>query len=148
MGKALSRSGALVSGQVVIPLVKAARGLGIDLDAAVARVGQLSLAELEEPDAVALVHNPVCGDMLRLAIQVRNGRIVDVRFKAYGCAAAIAAASVATELMKGAPVEEAGAISEEEYLGGNIRVSYNFQFFHLMLLLPLPRGSENGALHG
>ena len=80
-----------------------------------------NIGELEEPDAVALVHNPVCGDMLRLAVQVRNGRIVEVRFKAYGCAAAIAAASVATELMKGAPVEEAKAISEEQItreLGG------------------------------
>lgn len=51
MAKALSRSGALVSAQVIIPVVKAARGLGIDLNAAVARVGKLSLSELEEPDA-------------------------------------------------------------------------------------------------
>ncbi|MFQ5745024.1 MAG: iron-sulfur cluster assembly scaffold protein [Acidobacteriota bacterium] len=80
-----------------------------------------NLGDLPEADAVALVHNPVCGDILRLAVQVTAGRIVEARFKAYGCAAAIAAGSMLTEMLTGASLEEAGAIREAdliEALGG------------------------------
>ena len=71
-----------------------------------------NLGELEDADAVALVHNPACGDMLRLAIKVTEGRIVAARFKAYGCAAAIAASSVATELLSGTSLEQAASITD------------------------------------
>ena len=80
-----------------------------------------NVGELPEADVVALVHNPVCGDMLRLALRVQAGRIVDARFKAYGCAPAIAAASVATEMLIGSDLAAAAAISEaqlREALGG------------------------------
>ena len=73
-----------------------------------------NVGDLPEADAVALVHNPVCGDMLRLAIRVDAERVVDARFKAYGCAAAIAASSVATELIIGSSIDDAAAITDEQ----------------------------------
>lgn len=73
-----------------------------------------NLGELPSADSVALVHNPVCGDMLRLALRVREGRIVAVRFKAAGCAAAIAACSAMTELVDGRPVADAARLQESD----------------------------------
>lgn len=73
-----------------------------------------NLGDLEAPDAVAIVHNPACGDMLRVAARVEDGRIVEVRFKAYGCAAAIAAASVMTELIEGTSLPEAASLKDED----------------------------------
>jgi nitrogen fixation NifU-like protein len=73
-----------------------------------------NLGDLDDPDAVAIVHNPACGDMLRLAVRVRDDRIVEVRFKAYGCAAAIAAASVMTELIEGTSLAEAASLTDED----------------------------------
>lgn len=73
-----------------------------------------NVGELEDADAIALVHNPACGDMLRLAIKVVEGRIVAARFKAYGCAAAIAASSVATELLWGTSLQQAASITDDD----------------------------------
>ncbi len=75
-----------------------------------------NLGDLADPDGVALVHNPVCGDMLRLVANCRDGVIVEARFKAYGCAAAIAAGSVASELISGTTVDEAASIRDEDIL--------------------------------
>jgi nitrogen fixation NifU-like protein len=77
--------------------------------------------ELEDADAIVEVANPVCGDELKLSLKVAGGRIIDARFKAYGCAAALAASSLLTEMVKGKTVEEArditsGAIADG--LGG------------------------------
>jgi nitrogen fixation protein NifU and related proteins len=69
--------------------------------------------ELPGATAEVDVTNPVCGDVLRLAANVENGRIVEVRFKAQGCVTAVAATSVLTELMAGKTIDEAGAISAE-----------------------------------
>ncbi len=74
------------------------------------------LGEVEDPDAFSLAHNPVCGDMLRLSARVDGDRIVEARFKAYGCAAAIAASSVVTEILNGADAEVAWGIDEEAIL--------------------------------
>jgi nitrogen fixation NifU-like protein len=75
------------------------------------------------PDATATVDvtNPVCGDVLRLAVRVEQGRVTTVRFKTQGCVAAIASSSVLTELMDGRALAEirsitAGQISD--VLGG------------------------------
>ena len=73
-----------------------------------------NLGDLAEPDAVVIVHNPVCGDMLRLVANCRDGVIVEARFKAYGCAAAIAAGSVAAELISGRTVDKAASIKDED----------------------------------
>ena len=71
-------------------------------------------------DAVGIVGNPVCGDQMKMLIQVRDGRIFDIRWKTYGCASAIASTSALSELAKGKTLEEAREISAEEidnYLG-------------------------------
>jgi nitrogen fixation NifU-like protein len=75
-----------------------------------------NLGDLENPDAVAIVHNPACGDMLRLAVRYTDGRIAAARFKGYGCAAAIAAGSVTTELLLGTSLGEAASLTEEDIL--------------------------------
>ena len=77
--------------------------------------------ELEDADATVTVTNPVCGDELKLFLKVEEGRISDVRFKAYGCAAALAASSLLTEMVKGKTIEEARAITAQavsDALGG------------------------------
>ena len=75
------------------------------------------------PDATATVEvsNPVCGDILRLAVRVAEARIVAARFRAEGCVASIASSSVLTSLLTGKPAAEAGRITAEEIsdaLGG------------------------------
>lgn len=76
-----------------------------------------NLGELDKADGVALVHEPTCGDVLRLAVRLEEGRVVEARFKAYGCAAAIAVGSVLTVLLIGREVGEVAAIRDEEVLG-------------------------------
>ncbi len=73
---------------------------------------------MENPDAFAEVSNPVCGDELKFSLKVEDGRITDARFKAYGCAAALAASSLLTELAKGKTVGEARGITAQDIAGG------------------------------
>lgn len=77
----------------------------------------------ELPDATAAVDvsNPVCGDILRLAARVENGRIADVRFKCQGCVVSLASASALTELVSGKSLAEARKVTAahvSEYLEG------------------------------
>jgi nitrogen fixation NifU-like protein len=77
--------------------------------------------DLPEATAVVEMTNPVCGDVLRLAVRVVAGRIVDARFKAQGCVTAIACSSLLTELIQGKSLEEARHITPaqiSEALGG------------------------------
>ena len=69
---------------------------------------------LSSPSASVESTNPVCGDVLRLEIEVKENRIVEARFKAQGCVAAIAAASLLTDLLTGRSTEDAGRISAED----------------------------------
>jgi nitrogen fixation protein NifU and related proteins len=67
------------------------------------------------------VTNPVCGDVLRLAVRIESGRIAAVRFKTQGCVAAIASSSVLTDLLSGKTADEARTITPEQIsdaLGG------------------------------
>ncbi len=76
---------------------------------------------IEDADGVGEVGNPVCGDMMTFYIKVKNGAISDIKFKTFGCGAAIAVSSMISELVKGKPVDEALAISSKavvEALGG------------------------------
>ena len=58
-----------------------------------------------------LVGAPACGDVMRLQIKVKDGRIEDAKFKTFGCGSAIASSSLATEMIKGMTLEQAAAIS-------------------------------------
>lgn len=62
---------------------------------------------IENADGVGTVGNPVCGDVMKMYLKIENDIIVDVKFKTFGCASAIATSSMATELIKGKTVEEA-----------------------------------------
>jgi len=66
-----------------------------------------NVGELAEANAVAEVGNPVCGDVMRMYLLIEDGRIKDIRFKTFGCGAAIATSSMATEMVKGKTIEEA-----------------------------------------
>ena len=80
-----------------------------------------NVGEMENPDGVGHVGNPVCGDIMELYIKVKDNIITDAKFKTFGCGAAIATSSMVTELVKGKSVDEALKISNSavaEALGG------------------------------
>jgi nitrogen fixation NifU-like protein len=66
-----------------------------------------NVGEIKDPDGVGTVGNPVCGDMMTFYIKVRDDRLEDVRFKTFGCGAAIAVSSMMSEMAKGKSLEEA-----------------------------------------
>ena len=66
-----------------------------------------NVGELENPSGTGTVGNAKCGDIMKMDIQVENGIITDVKFKTFGCGAAIATSSMATEMVKGKRVSEA-----------------------------------------
>lgn len=66
-----------------------------------------NVGELENPDGVGRVGNPQCGDIMEMQIKVKDNIIQDVKFRTFGCAAAIATSSIATEMIKGKSIEEA-----------------------------------------
>lgn len=80
-----------------------------------------NMGEIPDADGVGTVGNPVCGDMMTVYIKVRDNRLEDVKFKTFGCGAAIATSSMVTELAKGKTIEEAIKITKAdvaESLGG------------------------------
>ncbi|MDZ7261499.1 MAG: Fe-S cluster assembly scaffold protein NifU [candidate division KSB1 bacterium] len=80
-----------------------------------------NVGEIEDADGVGTVGNPACGDIMQMFIKVENDTIVDAKFKTFGCGAAIASSSMATELIKGKPIKEALKITNAEVtkaLGG------------------------------
>ena len=66
-----------------------------------------NVGELDNPSGTGTVGNAKCGDIMQIQIKVEQGVITDVKFKTFGCGAAIATSSMATELIKGRPIEEA-----------------------------------------
>ncbi len=66
-----------------------------------------NVGELESPSGTGTVGNAKCGDIMKMDIQVEDGVITDVKFKTFGCGAAIATSSMATEMVKGKTIEEA-----------------------------------------
>jgi nitrogen fixation NifU-like protein len=73
-----------------------------------------NMGEIENPDGVGKVGNPKCGDLMELYIKVENDIITDVKFKTFGCAAAIATSSMITEMAKGKTLDEAMKITRED----------------------------------
>ncbi len=72
-----------------------------------------NVGEIESPDGVGHVGNPVCGDIMELYIKVNDGIIVDAKFKTFGCGAAIATSSIVTEMVKGKSIKKALKISNK-----------------------------------
>ena len=73
-----------------------------------------NVGEIEDADGVGVVGNPVCGDMMKITIKVRDNQIADVKFKTFGCGAAIATTSMVTELVKGKTIEEASQVTNRD----------------------------------
>jgi len=80
-----------------------------------------NVGEIEDADGVGTVGNPVCGDLMSFFIKVKDDHLEDVKFKTFGCGAAIAVSSIVSEMAKGKTVEEALRITNKmvvEELGG------------------------------
>src|SRR5512136_1401786 len=80
-----------------------------------------NVGEIENADGVGEEGNPVCGDMMTFYIKVKDNHLEDVKFKTFGCGAAIAVSSMVSEMAKGKTLEEAKAITREQVaqeLGG------------------------------
>jgi nitrogen fixation NifU-like protein len=80
-----------------------------------------NMGEIPDADGVGTVGNPVCGDLMTIYIKVKDNKIEDIKFKTFGCGAAIATSSMITELARGKTLEEAMKISRgdvAENLGG------------------------------
>ena len=72
-----------------------------------------NVGKLDDADGIGEVGNAKCGDIMRMYIKVRDGVIVDCKFNTFGCGSAIATSSMATELIKGKPIEEALELSNK-----------------------------------
>ncbi len=70
-----------------------------------------NVGEIDNASGVGTVGNPACGDIMKLSIKIENDVITDVKFKTFGCGAAIATSSMITELVKGKNINDAEQIS-------------------------------------
>ena len=80
-----------------------------------------NVGEIPDADGVGEVGNAVCGDIMKMYLKVKDGIIVDVKFKTFGCGSAIATSSMATEMIKGHSIDEALTLTNKavvEALGG------------------------------
>jgi nitrogen fixation NifU-like protein len=80
-----------------------------------------NVGEIKNPDGFGKVGNPVCGDVMAIYIKVKDEKIIDIKFKTFGCAAALATSSVLTEMVKGKTINEALKITRDDVaneLGG------------------------------
>jgi nitrogen fixation NifU-like protein len=80
-----------------------------------------NMGEIPDADGVGTVGNPVCGDLMTIYIKVKDDKLADVKFKTFGCGAAIATSSMVTDLAKGKTLDEAMKITRAnvaENLGG------------------------------
>jgi nitrogen fixation NifU-like protein len=80
-----------------------------------------NMGDLKEADGVGEVGAAACGDIMKISLKIKDGKIEDARFKTFGCGSAIASSSMATELIKGRTIDEAMSFSNQEVvdaLGG------------------------------
>lgn len=80
-----------------------------------------NVGEIENPDGIGTVGNEVCGDIMQITLRIENDVIKDAKFKTFGCAAAIATSSTATEMIKGMTIDDALKVTNKkviETLGG------------------------------
>lgn len=73
-----------------------------------------NVGEIPDADGIGTIGNPVCGDMMSIYIKVKDNRIDDIKFKTFGCGAAVATSSMVTELAKGKTLDEAYEISRKD----------------------------------
>jgi nitrogen fixation protein NifU and related proteins len=72
-----------------------------------------NMGSIENSDGIGEVGNAKCGDIMKIYLKVEENRIADVKFQTFGCGAAIASSSMATELIKGKTLEEAWKLSNK-----------------------------------
>ena len=80
-----------------------------------------NVGEIENPDGIGTVGNASCGDIMQISLKIENDIIIDAKFKTFGCAAAIATSSTATDMIIGMTIEEALKVTNKkvvECLGG------------------------------
>ena len=82
-----------------------------------------NMGDVSEADGVGEVGAAACGDIMKISLKIRNGKIEDARFKTFGCGSAIASSSMATELIKGRTIEEAKNFSNQEVV--NVAAVYD-----------------------
>ena len=73
-----------------------------------------NVGEIPDADGVGEVGNAKCGDIMKIYLKIKDGKINDVKFETFGCASAIASSSMATELIKGKTVDEALSVSNKQ----------------------------------
>jgi len=72
-----------------------------------------NVGEIPDADGVGQVGNPVCGDIMKIYLKIKDDRIEDIKFKTFGCGAAIATSSMVTEMAKGKTLDEAMQLSNK-----------------------------------
>ncbi len=72
-----------------------------------------NVGEIEDADGIGEVGNAKCGDIMKMYIKIEDGIVSDVKFKTFGCGAAVATSSIATELIKGKPIEYAKGLTNQ-----------------------------------
>jgi len=72
--------------------------------------------DLPDADAMAEIENPACGDVLRLTLKIKSGRVAEIRFKAKGCVPSMACASALTELVTGHTLDETRALKRDRLI--------------------------------
>jgi len=80
-----------------------------------------NVGEISDASGIGTVGNPICGDVMKMYLKIENDIIIDIKFKTFGCGAAIATSSMVTEMVKGKPISEALKITNKavaEALGG------------------------------
>lgn len=75
-----------------------------------------NVGEIESADGEGTYGSPVCGDMMKISIKVEDERIIDAKFKTFGCGSAIASSSIATEMIIGKTIEEALAVTNKQII--------------------------------
>jgi len=80
-----------------------------------------NVGEIPDANGIGTVGNPVCGDVMKMFLKIENNIIIDIKFKTFGCGAALATSSMVTEMVKGKSIEDALKVTNQavaEALGG------------------------------
>ena len=96
-----------------------------------------NVGEIPDANGVGEVGNPKCGDIMRMYLKIENNVIVDVKFRTFGCGAAIATSSMATDLIKGKTIDEALKLTNKA-VGSKKRFGYFLSLIIACLILQFP----------